>query len=33
MLIRIGDTAILLACLAFAWLVFIGHLANFNLSY
>ncbi len=31
--IKMGDTAILLACLAFAWLAWIGHLANFNLSY
>jgi len=30
---RIGDTAILLASIAFAWLVWIGHLANFRVHF
>jgi CubicO group peptidase (beta-lactamase class C family) len=30
---RIGDALILFASIAFAWLVWIGHLANFNLHY
>jgi len=31
--VKVADTAVLLACLTFAWFVWIGHLANFNLHY
>jgi CubicO group peptidase (beta-lactamase class C family) len=30
---KIADTVVLLACMVFAWFVWIGHLANFNLHY
>lgn len=30
---KVADTAILLACLAFVWVIWVGHMANFNLCY
>jgi CubicO group peptidase (beta-lactamase class C family) len=30
---KIADTVVLFACIVFAWFVWIGHLANFNLHY